>query len=79
MTGSSNSNNGITEFIAGFLGGACGKLIDHPFDLVKVRLQVQSSSNIKQYAGTMDCVRQTLAKEGVPGLYKGLVCQIILN
>ena len=72
MTGSS-ANNGLADFTAGFLGGAVGKLIDHPFDLIKVRLQVQSSGGSQQFNGAVDCLKQTVRNEGLTGMYKGLV------
>ena len=40
----------------------------HPFDTIKVRLQTSPRTH---FAGPLDCVRQTLAREGVRGLYKG--------
>lgn len=41
----------------------------HPFDTVKVRLQTQGAGG--RFQGPLDCVKQTLAKEGFRGLYKG--------
>lgn len=38
----------------------CLVFVGHPFDLVKVRLQTSSA-----YSGALDCVRQTLQREGV--------------
>jgi len=43
-----------------------------PFDLIKVRLQ---TSNI--YKGALDCARQTYAKEGVRGFYRGMSAPLI--
>lgn len=40
----------------------------HPFDTIKVRLQTSSKT---QFKGPLDCVLQTLRKEGVNGIYKG--------
>lgn len=40
----------------------------YSFDTVKVRLQTSRDSHFK---GPLDCVVQTLRKEGVAGLYKG--------
>ncbi|KKA24401.1 Mitochondrial carrier protein [Rasamsonia emersonii CBS 393.64] len=42
--------------------------VGHPFDTVKVRLQTTKDSHFK---GPLDCVLQTVRKEGVSGLYKG--------
>lgn len=38
------------------------------FDTVKVRLQTSERS---QFRGPLDCVLQTVRKEGLAGLYKG--------
>ena len=40
----------------------------HPFDTIKVRLQTSSKT---QFTGPVDCLMQTLRKEGVNGIYKG--------
>ena len=52
------------------IAGSCGKIIEYPFDTVKVRLQ--SQSHHAQYAGPLDCFKQSLRAEGVAGLYRGL-------
>lgn len=40
----------------------------HPFDTIKVRLQTTDAG---RFGGPLDCVAQTLRREGVRGLYKG--------
>lgn len=42
--------------------------VGHPFDTIKVRLQ---TSETTQFKGPLDCLMQTLRKEGPQGLYKG--------
>jgi solute carrier family 25 carnitine/acylcarnitine transporter 20/29 len=42
--------------------------VGHPFDTVKVRLQTTDTS---QFKGPLDCLLQTVRKEGFTGLYKG--------
>lgn len=42
--------------------------VGHPFDTIKVRLQTSEMSHFK---GPLDCLMQTLRKEGPQGLYKG--------
>lgn len=44
------------------------KLIRIRFDTIKVRLQTTQKS---QFKGPLDCLLQTIRKEGVRGLYKG--------
>ncbi|XP_014673341.1 PREDICTED: mitochondrial basic amino acids transporter-like [Priapulus caudatus] len=59
------------DFVAGCLGGCAGTLIGHPFDTVKVRLQLQSQHK-PLYRNTFDCFKTIIQKESVLGLYKGL-------
>lgn len=58
----------LKAFISGGFGGACLVAVGHPLDLIKVRLQTGT-----QYKGIMDCARQTIAKEGIRGLYRGML------
>ncbi|KAJ8288790.1 hypothetical protein COCON_G00014490 [Conger conger] len=59
------------DFLAGCLGGVAGVLVGHPFDTVKVRLQVQ---NVKKplYRGTFHCFQSIVRQESMFGLYKGI-------
>lgn len=56
----------------GSLAGMVSKVFEHPFDLVKVRLQTQPSDRPAMYKGAFDCFRQTYVKEGARGLFRGL-------
>lgn len=56
----------------GSIAGMVSKVFEHPFDLVKVRLQTQSSDQPARYAGALDCFKQTYVQEGLRGLYRGL-------
>lgn len=51
------------------MSGAAKLAVGHPFDTVKVRLQV---SNYGQFHGPIDCLRKTVRYEGISGLYKGV-------
>ncbi|XP_041489178.1 mitochondrial basic amino acids transporter isoform X1 [Microtus oregoni] len=59
------------DFLAGCAGGVAGVLVGHPFDTVKVRLQVQNTEK-PQYRGTLHCFQSIIKQESVLGLYKGL-------
>ncbi|CAN6627607.1 mitochondrial carnitine carrier [Trichomonascus vanleenenianus] len=61
------------SFIAGGFGGVCAVLVGHPFDLMKVRLQ---TSQPGQYAGTLDVVKKTIARDGAKGLYRGVAAPL---
>lgn len=56
----------------GSIAGMVSKVFEHPFDLVKVRLQTQSADRPARYAGAFDCFKQTYLQEGIRGLYRGL-------
>ncbi|KAF9356345.1 Mitochondrial carrier protein ymc2 [Mortierella sp. AD094] len=44
----------------------------YPIDVIKSKLQTDGfTAATRQYASAMDCARQTLAKEGVAGFFKG--------
>ncbi|KAK2864167.1 hypothetical protein Q7C36_003321 [Tachysurus vachellii] len=59
------------DFAAGCLGGAAGVLVGHPFDTVKVRLQVQDMHK-PLYRGTFHCFQSIIRQESLFGLYKGI-------
>ncbi|XP_024293546.1 mitochondrial basic amino acids transporter isoform X1 [Oncorhynchus tshawytscha] len=59
------------DFAAGCIGGAAGVLVGHPFDTVKVRLQVQSVDR-PLYRGTYHCFQSIVRQESMTGLYKGI-------
>jgi solute carrier family 25 carnitine/acylcarnitine transporter 20/29 len=66
----------VKSFLAGWAGG-CGILaVGHPFDTVKTRLQdmpLPKAGEAPMYTGALDCAKKTIAKEGVTGLYKGVI------
>jgi len=59
--------------IGGF-GGVCAVLVGHPFDLVKVRLQTAEKG---VYTGALDVVKNSLARDGFKGLYRGVSAPLI--
>ncbi len=61
----------IKYFISGGFGGICTVLTGHPFDTIKVRLQTTALTGA-HYNGMVDCAKQTIKKEGIKGLYKGM-------
>ncbi|KAK4688162.1 hypothetical protein P7C73_g1947, partial [Tremellales sp. Uapishka_1] len=62
----------------GALSGSIGAASVYPINLLRTRLQASGSSGHPQvYTGFMDVARQTLAREGWRGLYKGLLPSIL--
>ncbi|XP_034027939.1 mitochondrial carnitine/acylcarnitine carrier protein [Thalassophryne amazonica] len=65
----------LKNLVAGGVGGAFLLLAGHPLDTIKVRLHTQPKASCGQYVlytGTYDCLRKTVSKEGLLGLYKGM-------
>ncbi|KAF9160046.1 hypothetical protein DFQ27_003105 [Actinomortierella ambigua] len=69
----------LSKLGAGAVAGIVGVLIVYPLDMVKTRLQNQKldAHGRLQYKGGVDCFRQVVAKEGVRGLYRGMVPNLI--
>uniref|UniRef100_A0A8D2CSQ7 Solute carrier family 25 member 45 n=1 Tax=Sciurus vulgaris TaxID=55149 RepID=A0A8D2CSQ7_SCIVU len=57
----------VEEFMAGWISGALGLVLGHPFDTVKVRLQTQTT-----YRGIMDCMAKIYRHESLLGFFKGM-------
>lgn len=76
------------SFIAGGIA-ACGAVTaSHPFETIKIRLQLQGELQskdiaVKKYKGVLHGVSVVAKNEGVKGLYRGIGCayiyQILLN
>ncbi|KAJ6604502.1 carnitine/acyl carnitine carrier [Mycena vulgaris] len=65
-----SATDSIKSFIAGGFGGVAAVLVGHPFDLTKTRLQTAPAG---VYTGAIDVVKKTVAKDGITGLYRGMV------
>mmetsp|Transcript_15349 Transcript_15349/g.18617 ORF Transcript_15349/g.18617 Transcript_15349/m.18617 type:complete len:287 (+) Transcript_15349:75-935(+) len=62
----------VKSFLSGGFGGICLVFVGHPLDTIKVRLQTSN-----QYKGMVDCFQQTVKKEGVKGLYRGMAAPLV--
>ncbi|KIY70178.1 carnitine/acyl carnitine carrier [Cylindrobasidium torrendii FP15055 ss-10] len=60
----------VKSFVAGGFGGVCAVLVGHPFDLTKTRLQTAAPGT---YTGGLDVVKRTVAKDGLTGMFRGVV------
>ncbi|GAA5796784.1 hypothetical protein HPULCUR_002159 [Helicostylum pulchrum] len=72
----SNTRLQLEDLTFGSVAGMVGKVIEYPFDTVKVRLQTQSVEN-PVFKGPMDCLKATMKEEGVKGLFKGMSSPIV--
>lgn len=70
----------LKDVAFGSLAGSLGKLIEMPFDTIKVRLQSQSSlPGVQQLEGPIDAFRQALrSPEGpIRSLYRGISAPLV--
>ncbi|KDQ63426.1 hypothetical protein JAAARDRAFT_120944 [Jaapia argillacea MUCL 33604] len=67
---SSSAADSVKSFVCGGFGGIAAVLVGHPFDLTKTRIQTAAPG---VYSSAMDVVRKTLARDGVTGMYRGMV------
>ncbi|KAI9506681.1 carnitine transporter [Coemansia spiralis] len=66
------STSGVKSFLSGGFGGMCLVAAGHPLDLLKVRMQTSS-----EYKSTLDCLRKTLAENGIRGMYRGMAAPLV--
>ncbi|CAG8502026.1 924_t:CDS:2 [Paraglomus occultum] len=65
----------IQQATAGTIAGLAQVCVGHPFDTIKVRLQTQPNPPL--YNNATDCLKKTIAKEGIRGLYKGVTSPLM--
>ncbi|XP_034248792.1 calcium-binding mitochondrial carrier protein Aralar1 isoform X6 [Thrips palmi] len=68
------------RFTLGSIAGAVGATAVYPIDLVKTRMQNQRSGSFVgelMYRNSIDCFKKVIRHEGVTGLYRGLVPQLM--
>lgn len=64
----------VINLLLGACAGFTAAGITYPTDLIRRRMQLQGNTSVDlpQYKGTVDCVRVIVKSEGVRGLYKGM-------
>jgi len=70
----------VYRFTLGSIAGATGATAVYPIDLVKTRMQNQRTGSYigeLMYRNSFDCFKKVLRHEGVRGLYRGLVPQLV--
>lgn len=67
------------SFALGSIAGAFGAFMVYPIDLVKTRLQNQrdASPGMRMYNNSLDCFQKVIRREGVFGLYSGVLPQLV--
>lgn len=71
----------LQKILAGMTTGALGISVANPTDVVKIRMQAQGRLPIEQrpYTSSMNCYSKIVAENGVPGLWIGVVPNIMRN
>jgi solute carrier family 25 aspartate/glutamate transporter 12/13 len=62
------------------VAGATGATVVYPIDLVKTRMQNQRAGSYigeLMYRNSFDCFKKVIRHEGVVGLYRGLLPQLV--
>ena len=68
----------IGKLAAGAVSGAVAQTCTYPFDVLRRRFQVNTMSGMGyQYAGIGDAIRMIVKTEGLRGLYKGIVPNLL--
>jgi hypothetical protein len=72
--------DGVVAFACGALSGVSIALVGHPFDTIKVRLQVQKVMPCgSSSSSAMGYLKLTMRHEGLSGLFKGIWPQIFVQ
>ncbi|CAF2402666.1 unnamed protein product [Rotaria sp. Silwood2] len=76
------------QFIAGLFGGIISSIVLHPFDLIKIRFQVNESKSNKDnrplpyrpyYKNFLDAFQSIYREKGLQGLYEGVTPNVVGN
>ncbi|KAI6779480.1 uncharacterized protein J7T54_001896 [Emericellopsis cladophorae] len=68
----------MRKLLAGAISGAVAQTCTYPFDVLRRRFQINTMSGMGyQYKGVADAIRVIVAQEGIKGLYKGIVPNLL--
>ncbi|KAF4977735.1 hypothetical protein FZEAL_5783 [Fusarium zealandicum] len=66
------------KLLAGAISGAVAQTCTYPFDVLRRRFQINTMSGMGyQYKGITDAIRVIVMHEGIKGLYKGIVPNLL--
>jgi solute carrier family 25 (adenine nucleotide translocator) protein 4/5/6/31 len=68
----------VSSFVAVTIARTVVMPFNYPFDTVRRRMMLQSEKPLAErvYKGSIDCFSQVLRKEGLKGMYKGMVPEL---
>ncbi|KKF95997.1 putative mitochondrial carrier YPR011C [Ceratocystis fimbriata CBS 114723] len=68
----------IGKLLAGAFSGAVAQTCTYPFDVLRRRFQINTMSGMGyKYKGIFDAVRVIIMQEGIKGLYKGILPNLL--
>ncbi|RMJ24845.1 Mitochondrial carrier protein [Aspergillus sp. HF37] len=68
----------IRKLLAGAISGAVAQTCTYPFDVLRRRFQVNTMSGMGyKYSSVWDAVRMIVTEEGIRGLFKGIVPNLL--
>ncbi|KAL7946642.1 mitochondrial carrier [Trichoderma barbatum] len=68
----------VRKLLAGAISGAVAQTCTYPFDVLRRRFQINTMSGMGyQYKSVSDAVRVIVLQEGIKGLYKGIVPNLL--
>jgi len=67
----------LVTSISSIISGSISRLIVHPLDTIKAKLQIQQGTQFPQFSNIRSCVTKTFAEEGTKGLYRGLTASVV--
>ena len=73
-------SGGLLGMVFAGLGPAAAAVFTNPFDVAKVRMQLQGealSGGARMYAGSFDCIYKTFKAEGIAGTQRGLLASVL--
>jgi len=68
----------VSSFVAVTMARTVVMPFNYPFDTVRRRMMLESERPVAEriYRGSFDCFQSVLRKEGLPGMYKGMVPEL---
>jgi solute carrier family 25 (adenine nucleotide translocator) protein 4/5/6/31 len=68
----------VSSFVAVTMARTVVMPFNYPFDTVRRRMMLESEKSVENrvYKGSFDCAKQVLAKEGLKGMYKGMIPEL---
>jgi solute carrier family 25 phosphate transporter 23/24/25/41 len=68
----------LRKLLAGAVSGAVAQTCTYPFDVLRRRFQINTMSGMGyQYKSIGDAIRIIVKQEGVKGLYKGIIPNLL--